>query len=194
VYYLSKSLQRRFSQAILVTSSLVMLSTASGTTYATETPNEWHVTASYSTDQLRGVRAGYRITDVQLSLLDRLTWLGSPKLHVEAAVNYWENSNNHADNIAALTVSPVLSWQLSEGSRPLFLEAGIGASLIDDKQIGDRGLSTTFQFEDRIALSWQYSVKSLARLTFGYTHYSNADLDKPNDGLDFFSLTWNLPF
>ncbi|PTC00284.1 acyloxyacyl hydrolase [Thalassospira xiamenensis] len=175
-------------------SSVTTLSVISGPTHANETPNEWHVSGSYSTDQLRGVRAGYRITDVDLSLLDHLTWLGSPKLHVEAAVNYWENSNDHADNIAALTVSPVLSWQLSEGRRPLFLEAGIGASLIDDKQIGDRGLSTTFQFEDRIALSWQYSVTSLARLTLGYTHYSNADLDSPNDGLDFFSLTWSAPF
>ncbi|MGM0428905.1 MAG: acyloxyacyl hydrolase [Pseudomonadota bacterium] len=35
---------------------------------------------------------------------------------------------------------------------------------------------------------------SEALVAIGYTHYSNADTKRPNDGLDFFWLSWGLPF
>ena len=152
--------------------------------------NEWHVAGSYSADQLRGVRTGYRITDIPLSILK---WVGDPKLHLEAAVNYWQNSNNASDDLAALTISPILAWQLTEGARPLYLEAGIGGSYFEQTHLSNRRLSTQFQFEDRIGLSWQYSSSSDARITLSYFHYSNADIKRPNDGLDFFTLSWTTP-
>ena len=88
----------------------------------------------------------------------------------------------------------MLAWQLTDGPRPLYVEAGIGGSYLDGTRLGDRRLSTRFQFEDRIGLSWQYSAYSNARLTLAYVHYSNADIDSPNDGLDFFGLTWSNTF
>ncbi|TDP28435.1 lipid A 3-O-deacylase PagL [Idiomarina aquatica] len=156
--------------------------------------DEWHMAGSYSTDQLRGARVGYRVTDIRLSILEDWTWLGDPKLHIEGALNNWQNSNDRSDNVFALTISPVLAWQLTDGPRPLYVEAGIGGSYLDGTRLGDRRLSTRFQFEDRIGLSWQYSAYSNARLTLAYVHYSNADIDSPNDGLDFFGLTWSNTF
>ncbi|RUO72958.1 acyloxyacyl hydrolase [Idiomarina ramblicola] len=153
--------------------------------------DEIHFTGAYSTDQLRGIRAGYRVTDLPVELP---TWIGSPKLHVEAALNHWQDSDNTADNITALTISPILSWQITGTQRPLFVEAGIGGSYFDKTKISNRRLSTQFQFEDRVSLSWQYSHNSKARIALGYTHYSNADIKRPNDGLDFFWLSWALPF
>ncbi|HAS16156.1 MAG TPA: acyloxyacyl hydrolase [Idiomarina abyssalis] len=153
--------------------------------------DEVHFTGAYSTDQLRGVRAGYRVTNLPVELP---TWIGSPKLHVEAALNHWQDSNNTEDNITAFTISPILSWHIAGAQRPLFLEAGIGGSYFDKTQISNRRLSTQFQFEDRISLSWQYNRSSSARIALGYTHYSNADIKRPNDGLDFFWLSWALPF
>ncbi|MBR38006.1 MAG: acyloxyacyl hydrolase, partial [Idiomarina sp.] len=50
-----------------------------------------------------------------------------------------------------------------------------------------------YQFEDRVGLSWQYSADSKARITVQYSHYSNADIERPNDGLDFYSIYWVLP-
>ncbi|MGM0905388.1 MAG: acyloxyacyl hydrolase [Pseudomonadota bacterium] len=35
---------------------------------------------------------------------------------------------------------------------------------------------------------------SVALVAIDYTHYSNANINRPNDGLDFFWLSWALPF
>ncbi|MDX1536956.1 acyloxyacyl hydrolase [Arsukibacterium sp.] len=153
--------------------------------------DELHVSAAYSTDQLRGVRAGYRVTNIPVELPE---WTGSPALHIEAALNHWQNSNNTSDNITAFTISPVLSWLVAGTKRPLFVEVGIGGSFFDTTRLANRHLSTHFQFEDRLSLSWQYSRNSEASITLGYTHYSNADFKLPNDGLDFYWLSWAKPF
>ena len=42
--------------------------------------DEWHVSASYSTDQLRGARVGYRTESTQFSFLD---WAGSPQVSLD---------------------------------------------------------------------------------------------------------------
>ncbi|SDB19336.1 Lipid A 3-O-deacylase (PagL) [Pseudidiomarina indica] len=156
--------------------------------------DELHVAASYSTDHLNGLRVGYRWTDGPKILPE--SWfalVGSPRVHWELGLNTWVNSRHSDDRLNALTFSPVLQWTLTQSNRPLFLEAGIGVSLLDDQQISDRDLSISFQFEDRIGLSWQYDPISEARLSFSYAHYSQADLARPNDGLDFWVLTWHVP-
>ncbi|MGM7447249.1 acyloxyacyl hydrolase [Idiomarina sp. ST20R2A10] len=167
--------------------SLVVLIISSFSSFA----DEIHVAGAYSTDQLRGVRAGYRVTDLPIELP---SWIGSPDVHLEAALNHWQDSNNTADNITAFTISPILSWHVAGAERPLYIEAGIGGSYFDKTRIGNRRLSTQFQFEDRVSLSWQYSQSSDARIALGYTHYSNADIKRPNDGLDFLWMSWVLPF
>lgn len=167
--------------------SLVVLILSSFTSAA----NEFSFSAAYSTDQLRGLRLGYRVTHLPIDMPD---WLGSPAVHLEGAINHWQDSNNTLDNITALTLSPVFAWKLAGTKRPLYLEAGIGGSYFEETELGDRQLSTHFQFEDRIALAWQYSETSHARIRFGYSHYSNADIKQPNDGLDYYWLSWDFPF
>lgn len=152
--------------------------------------NEIHFGGIYSTDQLRGVRFGYRTDSIKLPFLESF---GNPDIALEPAINHWQNSNNHADNITALSISPIARWRLTDNKRPLYLEAGIGVAYMDDNQIGDRRLSTHAHFEDRIGMSWQYDTESDARISVQYTHYSNADIDTPNDGLDFYSIYWVYP-
>lgn len=156
---------------------------------------ELHIAGSYSSDQLFGLRAGYRSPDTSQGLLPEsvLSLIGNPKLYFEGAVNVWRDSNNANDKLTALTLSPVFQWRIAGQQRPLYLEAGIGIAALDDNSIGDRKLSIHFQFEDRIGLSWNYDTDSDARITLGYSHYSQADIDRPNDGLDFVSLAWNYP-
>ncbi|MDV6315150.1 acyloxyacyl hydrolase [Idiomarina sp. HP20-50] len=166
--------------------SLVVLIISSFSSFA----DEVHLTGAYSTDQLRGIRAGYRVTDLPIELPE---WIGSPTVHVEAALNHWQDSNNTADNITAFSISPILSWKIAGTQRPLYFEAGIGGSYFDKTRIGNRRLSTQFQFEDRMSLSWQYDKSTPAHISLGYTHYSNADIKLPNDGLDFFWLSWAVP-
>lgn len=117
--------------------SLVVLIISSFSSFA----DEIHVAGAYSTDQLRGVRAGYRVTDLPIELP---SWIGSPDVHLEAALNHWQDSNNTADNITAFTISPILSRHVAGAERPLYIEAGIGGSYFDKTRIADRHLSTSF--------------------------------------------------
>lgn len=171
-----------FLSTLLVSSSLLANSVIA---------DELSYTASYSTDQFRGARVGYRFTDINLDMPE---FIGSPKLKIDSALNHWQDSNDTSDNITAFTISPVLSWHIAGSERPLYLEAGIGGSYFDKTSLGNRNFSTKFQFEDRISLSWQFSKSSDVRLDFGYTHYSNADIKRPNDGLDFYWLSVVQPF
>lgn len=157
---------------------------------------EVHFSTVYSTDQIWGARAGLRSQDYAHDLLPAswLSAIGDPKIAFEGALNHWQDSNNSDDTLTALTLSPVFQWQIAGQERPLFFEAGIGVAALDSATIGDRKLSIHFQFEDRVALSWQYSEQSKARVSLAYTHYSQADIDRPNDGLDFVSLNWHIPF
>lgn len=116
--------------------------------------HEVHVAGAYSPDQIQGTRIGYRWVDVSSGPLRNWAWLKQPTLHVQGAINKWHDSSNYSDNIHALTVSPVLAWQLSQNVRPLFFEAGIGVSYLERYTINGRNLSTRFQFEDRIGISW----------------------------------------
>ncbi|WP_404402874.1 acyloxyacyl hydrolase [Idiomarina seosinensis] len=162
-----------------------------GSVPATLSAAEIHFAGAYSADQLRGARLSLRSDSFAPEWLN---WAASPTLAFEGGLNHWQNSNDTADNITAFSVSPILSWQLTQSSRPLFFEAGIGVTYLDNTRIGDRNLSTHWHFEDRLGLAWQYNAESKARVSLAYTHHSNADIEKPNDGLDFFSLTWVLPF
>lgn len=181
------------TRSLLATGVAVTLVFSALTTSLSARADEWHIAGSYSTDQMRGARIGYRWTNIPLNIIPDWGWLGQPKLHLEAAVNSWQNSNDRSDNIFAATLSPVLAWQLMDGPRPLYLEAGVGASYLDTNHINGHRLSTGFQFEDRIGLSWQYSAYSLDRLTLSYVHYSNANIERPNHGLDLITLTWTKP-
>ena len=156
--------------------------------------DELHVAVSYSASDIDGLRLGYRWTDAWQPLpASWLAAIGSPRVHYEAAINSWENTQESSERINALTFSPVLQWRLTDWKQPLYLEAGIGVSLFDEQQLAGRELSISFQFEDRIGLSWEYDQESKARVSLGYSHYSQADLAKPNDGLDLWVLSWHVP-
>lgn len=163
---------------------------------ATSTAAEFHVAGSYSADQLWGMRVGVRSASIEQQLFPNnlLDLIGSPKIYLEGAFNQWRNSDHSDDQLNAITFNPIFQWHLAGEQRPLYLEAGIGFALLDDSTISNRDLSIHFQFEDRIGLSWQYGTSSKARVSLVYTHYSQADLARPNDGLDFFSLNWHYPF
>ncbi|KFZ31320.1 hypothetical protein IDSA_00885 [Pseudidiomarina salinarum] len=171
----------------LIASAVIGTALTTGSAVA----NEWHLAYAHSEDDVRGLRAGYRWTDLPYRMPD---WLGRPELQVETSLNYWQYNADHSENLAAVTLSPLLQWQFTEGSEPIFFEFGVGAALMDDTAIADRDLSTHFQFEDRLAVSWQYNQETDARVSLTLSHYSNLDFEHPNDGLDFISLRWERPF
>lgn len=143
---------------------------------------------SYLPSEVVGGRLSYRSNPLP-DLLP--VWLGTPTLFLEFSLNSWIEYGRDDEAVTSLAVSPVLQWPLFGNRASFFLEAGIGLAMIDFVQIGGRDLSSHFQFEDRIGLSWAYSGNQKSSLNFNIFHYSNAGLKQPNQGLNLLVLGWS---
>jgi len=87
-------------------------------------------------------------------------------------------------DITEIGLTPVFRFQPNDFAGP-YLEAGVGIHWLSQTQIGNRRLSTQFQFGDHIGLGYRFGAKGAIDLGYRFQHYSNADIKRPNDGLDF---------
>ncbi len=98
---------------------------------------------------------------------------------------------DEGDDNAALLVTPAFRYTFLDTAFTPFIEAGIGAAVFLDTHYEERrDLSSTFQFEDRLAAGL---ALGRGELNLSYTHYSNADIEKPNQGLDIAAVGYRLP-
>ncbi len=109
--------------------------------------------------------------------------------YFEGSLNYW---NGKKDNIFAVAISPVFYYQFNpKGYVRPYIEGGIGATYISKTKIDNRNLSIHFQFEDRIGIGvkvgdFDFHIR--------YMHYSNANLKKPNNGIDIYMVGISYSF
>lgn len=78
------------------------------------------------------------------------------------------------------------------GLRP-YVEAGLGANLLSRTELGSDSYSTSFQFGEHVGVGfvWGSSASGGADTTWAglrFTHYSNASIKNPNDGLESLQL------
>jgi hypothetical protein len=107
---------------------------------------------------------------------------------------YWDVSLSqwHKGSVAAgqnkditeFGFTPVFRIQPNALKGP-YLEAGIGAHLLSHVSIGDKNLSTSFQFGDHIGLGYRFGAKGAFDLGYRFQHYSNAGIKRPNPGINF---------
>ena len=97
---------------------------------------------------------------------------------------------NEGDDNAALIVTPAFRYTFADTAARPFAEAGVGGALFLDTHYEGRNLSTAFQFEDRVAVGLHVGRGEAA---LAFTHYSNADIKKPNNGLDVVTLGYRHP-
>ncbi|SFI11850.1 acyloxyacyl hydrolase [Modicisalibacter xianhensis] len=97
---------------------------------------------------------------------------------------------DESDDNAALIVTPAFRYTFADTATQPFVEAGVGGALFLDTRYEGRNLSTAFQFEDRIAAGLHVGRGEVA---LAFTHYSNADIKKPNNGLDMVTLGYRHP-
>ena len=151
-------------------------------------------TAAVSADRKEGwfdgIGAGYGQSKDKIDIY-RLTarngfrdrWLESDLGYLSG---YWEISANYwhgkGDNFG-IALSPVAAYYFGgTGTITPYMEAGIGFSGFSKTKMGDRDLSTHFLFENRLGVGMKAGEHW--DLNFRYLHYSNADIEKPNDGID----------
>ncbi len=88
------------------------------------------------------------------------------------------------ENLKIYAIDPlVFSYNLLEN---LSLELSVGLTYLSDKNISDKQFGMHFHFKDTASLVW--SLNKDIDIQTSYTHYSNASLNKNNDGINLLSL------
>ena len=111
-------------------------------------------------------------------------------LYYEASLNYWRKGR---EDVYAGAFSPVFFYVFGNEKNRVqpYVEGGIGIAAISETKIGNRNMSTGFQFEDRVGAG----VK-IDRIDFNcrYMHYSICSIKQPNDGIDILIFTVGYQF
>ncbi len=113
----------------------------------------------------------------------------------ELGLGYWwaDALPGQNDNIAEVGFTPVFRLQGNSLTGP-YLEGGIGAHLLSRTQIGDKRLSTKFQFGDHLGLGYRFGAKGAWDLGYRFQHLSNGSIKKPNDGVNFHQIRLQYRF
>jgi lipid A 3-O-deacylase len=108
----------------------------------------------------------------------------------DAAYTYWDG-DDFKDN-HSLSLAPVFVYEFAGDSVKPYVEAGIGIAGFANTQIEGNKLGSSFNFEDRIGFGLRFAGGHDIGLRA--THYSNAGIKEPNDGIETYTLTYRMPF
>lgn len=87
-------------------------------------------------------------------------------------------------------VAPVARWHVGPSTD---FELGVGANLFSATRLGLREFSTAFQFGDFIGIEQRLNG-SPWRAGLRLSHYSNADIKRPNRGQDYIEVRLGYAF
>jgi len=113
-------------------------------------------------------------------------------------VTNWSGDKDSTYKRSAVDIAaiPMIRWKPKLETLPVAIdfEVGIGAALLSEPSIGRRQKSTNFQFSDHFGIGVS-DPKGQWRAGFAFRHLSNLDLERPNNGANFFgfSLEVRLP-
>jgi len=132
---------------------------------------------------INGLKLAYQYHAPSLQKL-----IGDSRFYFETSVNMWQyDHTGESESNTLLAMSPVIQYPAFNFSNtPVYLEAGIGISLIKNTYFAGKDISTHYQFEDRIGLVASFEQVDVALRVI---HYSNAGLKEPNPGLNFLTLS-----
>ncbi|MEY3521773.1 MAG: hypothetical protein RLZZ177_2488 [Pseudomonadota bacterium] len=142
--------------------------------------------------------SGYHQKRIGINLESAPLWTSSfmgkaIELSSEVGIAHWTYHGPRVENqtraLVQLSAIPVFRWWVG---KDLFLEGGIGATLVSKNELGPRQLSTSFQFGDHIGFGYRLNPNNWLGLR--YSHYSNASIKKPNNGLDTLQMTWRTAY
>lgn len=101
---------------------------------------------------------------------------------------YWEGGDE-AGGRHSLSFAPVFVYEFGSGQLKPFLEAGVGISVFSGTTAGDQKFGSAFNFEDRIGAGLK--IGDTQKVGLRATHYSNAGISEPNDGIESYALFYS---
>lgn len=127
-------------------------------------------------------------------------WFQSGNWHLggywDVALGYWHRDDvrtGERDEIFEVGLTPVFRIQPNALVGP-YVEAAIGFHLLSHTSIGDRRLSTAFQFGDHLGLGYRFGVTGRYDLGYRFQHLSNAGMKQPNSGINFHQIRLQYRF
>lgn len=115
-------------------------------------------------------------------------------LHPEAEVSRFRYTGHApgADTLYQGGVIGMFRIVRGEGALRPYAEFGLGGALFSRDKLGSRNFSTRFQFSEHIGLGLEWANGVSAG--WQYSHYSNADIKLPNDGIDLHQIVIGAHF
>lgn len=113
----------------------------------------------------------------------------------DLGAGYWRRDALPSQNedIVEIGLTPVFRIQRNGLTGP-YAEAGIGFHLLSRTQIGDKRLSTKFQFGDHIGVGYRFGAKGAWDVSYRFQHLSNAGIKRPNNGINFHQVRLQYHF
>ncbi|POA52147.1 MULTISPECIES: acyloxyacyl hydrolase [Pseudomonas] len=106
----------------------------------------------------------------------------------DAGYTYWE-AGDASGGAHSLSFAPVFVYEFGSGNVKPFVEAGIGVAVFSGTSAGDQEFGSAFNFEDRIGAGLK--IGETQKVGIRATHYSNAGIKQPNDGIESYSLFYS---
>ena len=127
-------------------------------------------------------------------------WFQTANWHLggywDVAAGYWHDGGARGrqhEGIFDLGVTPVFRIQPNGLVGP-YIEAAIGFHLLSHTSIGDRRLSTAFQFGDHVGAGYRFGAKGSYDLGYRFQHLSNGSIKRPNPGINFHQIRLQYNF
>ncbi|MCD6707510.1 MAG: acyloxyacyl hydrolase [Thiobacillus sp.] len=137
-------------------------------------------------------RAGLSLRFGPMWSADWGNWRASLRPELELSHFRYTGAGPGPDSLNQVGGIGRLHLHYGEGRLRPYAEAGLGVSLFSRDTLGGKDFSTRFQFSQHLAVGVEFAKWGFVGLQ--YSHYSNADIEKPNDGLDLHQIVLGAKF
>jgi opacity protein-like surface antigen len=131
-------------------------------------------------------RVGLGVRFAPLWSTDWGNWKASLRPELELGHFRYTGPSSGPDSLDQIGGIGLLHLHYGEGRFRPYAEAGLGIALFSRDRLGSKNFSTHFQFSEHLTVGIEFAKRWFAGLQ--YSHYSNADIEKPNDGLDLHQI------
>lgn len=124
-------------------------------------------------------------------------WGGQLSYSTEAQLGHWraDGLGGSSGTYTHVALLPLLRNRADGGRSRWFLEGGIGVSLTDNVYRSQhKQFSTRFNFVDVIGVGYSFGAAREHEVGLRVVHISNADIKKPNPGMDSVQLRYARMF
>ena len=83
-----------------------------------------------------------------------------------------------------VAIAPVFRWQVQFEQLVPYLEASVGLAGLSTLHLGYRNLGAHWSFQDLLGAGVRFGEHQQYDISYHYLHYSNANIVKPNNGVD----------